>query len=1126
MATLWIFVTVFILQFVSFYPSLQAAGIVEIKFVEFSNPTGMLYEGFCCDYKYFWSDYCAPCDHQFIICLGNISESSSMNSCEFGKVTTGKLKSNQIEFTNDIGGVANPIKVGFNSWTGFMKVKINALDKDSLDTFDFVDHYEYQYNVPVLNPYNESTPQILNLTGTSTSLKLEIRVHCDEVSFGPKCDIICIPRNDEEGHYFCDQERGEKKCLKGWTGQNCTINIDDCKEHQCQSEAICVDGIGFYTCLCPLGRTGQYCEGEINECASLPCLNGGRCFDGMASFKCSCMPHYTGERCETLITPCDSQPCLNNATCHSDSFDNFICICHPGSFGQYCEIDHDECMSNPCKNWATCIDHLNGYECLCQSGYKGTLCELDIDECKSNPCQNGGNCINLKNNFSCICPQGMTGRKCENDIDECLHWPCSGNGNCTNSVGSFYCSCFPGFTGEHCHLHDPCLSAPCKNNGSCSPLDTNASDDNYTCACPPGFNGTNCEYDVDECAEARDIDEELCRNGGSCVNTVGSFECVCPLSFTGPLCEVKHQTSMEFDSYTQFTTEDNKMPTFILDNSYVKTDEREQTTFDYSKKRFSSREITASLMSSSMELKTAATEGLRDKETDHKLTFKPTTIATKRNKTNATVTSSTTSKSTSVAMSAPPSIQVAGTTLHNEDVTESTLVNFRVFFEHGEDFVAVEEVHNPIALTTKRPKRNVVTDCVLIKIFGINKLDSKPEKEGAKKEICWLVFDSISRPLADVNVTVTRNRDEAYKWTVRTLKNLTPVTPRPVFVEKEVQSFLGEFQMILNEFSRYRSTSADKSPLNSDSLQVLIKTKRKGRGYFKNKPNNPYIRYIKTVKFFPRSLASKMILYKTSDKRTSTTRAIRTTRNRYTPLLQKLQTSTHTFSSIKIPVGRLQIVLRNLNNTHVQKRIYYPQRKYVQDSQNIIRPSIAVTVFRSARKVIEAGSEKARQAYLETKIVLHKTLRQLSSLWTAVHRISNVMYIPVAHSKKLITKIWNAAWIKARSAYSAARDIVHRAYQQARENFREVYDRLKKESSYLSTKYYQLYRDHYKEYTKQVSKASDTFMNTYNNYALYLTQYWKKYIKGDQNVDVIQPPRDKENPFINSVGNEKGMVKK
>lgn len=49
-----------------------------------------------------------------------------------------------------------------------------------------------------------------------------IRVRCLDNYYGDSCEKLCRPRNDKFGHYTCSPT-GDKVCLRGWTGEYCTI---------------------------------------------------------------------------------------------------------------------------------------------------------------------------------------------------------------------------------------------------------------------------------------------------------------------------------------------------------------------------------------------------------------------------------------------------------------------------------------------------------------------------------------------------------------------------------------------------------------------------------------------------------------------------------------------------------------------------------------------------------------------------------------------------------------------------------------------------------------------------------------------------------------------------------------
>ena len=144
--------------------------------------------------------------------------------------------------------------------------------------------------------------------------------------------------------------------------------------------------------------------------------------------------------------------------------------------------------------------------------------------------------------LDCICPPGLTGPTCEQDVDECtVSNPCA-NGECVNNFGSYACTCDLGYGGRRCDIAEPCQTVPCLNRGTCVDigedyvcrcLDDFTGRDCETQICSPGFTGGDCSLDINECLDLSD----LCANGGTCVNTLGSYECDCVGGFTGPNCE-------------------------------------------------------------------------------------------------------------------------------------------------------------------------------------------------------------------------------------------------------------------------------------------------------------------------------------------------------------------------------------------------------------------------------------------------------------------------------------------------------------------------------------------------------------------------------------------------------------
>lgn len=188
------------------------------------------------------------------------------------------------------------------------------------------------------------------------------------------------------------------------------------------------------------------------------------------------------------------------------------------------------CFKTDC-NKGTCDD--NSEHCICPHTFTGSNCEIDINECEINPnlCMNGGTCENKIGGYHCKCRDGYKGEKCAEISDICRAKPPCNQGTCKSINGmptSYICECPSSHIGKNCEKKRDCMNECHGQHSHCV--------NNITCACLPGNRAERimCEY-IPSCYH---LQGELCLNGGRCEDTdFGGYQCVCPESFHGPICQ-------------------------------------------------------------------------------------------------------------------------------------------------------------------------------------------------------------------------------------------------------------------------------------------------------------------------------------------------------------------------------------------------------------------------------------------------------------------------------------------------------------------------------------------------------------------------------------------------------------
>ncbi|KAL8563418.1 hypothetical protein ACOMHN_054780 [Nucella lapillus] len=224
----------------------EGGGKIEIHMQQF--------ESSCVENFFFINDECDPF---FVFCI-DTQRAVNINQCFYKKATSDKyLNDNTFRFGSDIQGVPNPIVADADSFptSGASDVMfvVEVHDANILTVHDYIAILSANLSyTPAASSSNASWVEAHNRSDT-THVWFAYRFYCEENYYTETCDVFCEALDNSTGHYTCINGTGEINCNTGWTGENCTMDVDECEASPCLNNGTCTNLPGSYHCACPNG---------------------------------------------------------------------------------------------------------------------------------------------------------------------------------------------------------------------------------------------------------------------------------------------------------------------------------------------------------------------------------------------------------------------------------------------------------------------------------------------------------------------------------------------------------------------------------------------------------------------------------------------------------------------------------------------------------------------------------------------------------------------------------------------------------------------------------------------------------------------------------------------------------
>ncbi|XP_078486429.1 fibronectin type III domain-containing protein 7-like [Ciona intestinalis] len=182
------------------------------------------------------------------------------------------------------------LNISFDATQGAVLYRVTIssnLAKDTTSTYAYFDGLNdgMQYSVSV-EAFSPNQP-VLGVLSSHPSDPIPVSTYTNSCTPNPCWNGRC---SVDENNYTCE-------CEAGFTGRNCSIDIDDCSPNPCVNSTECNDRVNDYQCVCTPGFEGKNCEKSYDDCRNTTC-SSFECVDGFRSYTCLCKNGYSGEECE------------------------------------------------------------------------------------------------------------------------------------------------------------------------------------------------------------------------------------------------------------------------------------------------------------------------------------------------------------------------------------------------------------------------------------------------------------------------------------------------------------------------------------------------------------------------------------------------------------------------------------------------------------------------------------------------------------------------------------------------------------------------------------------------------------------------------------------------------------